>query len=193
MIAFLKGRLMEVATDHVVLDVNGVGYEAAASGQTLDQLQSLRDQVVSLLIYTHVREDQLQLFGFAHPEEKALFLSLLKVNGIGPRVALSILSGAPWAQIYELIEKGEAKALSSLPKVGKKTAEQIILTLQGKLVRVDDTKKTNSSSQWQQISFALVNLGFKAPSVDSFVSTLPKEIQVEEGVRQGLLALSKNA
>lgn len=192
MIAFLKGQLIEVATDHVIVDVNGVGYEAAASLQTLGQLQSLLNQAVSLLIYTHVREDQLQLFAFLYPEEKSLFLSFLKVNGIGPRVAMTILSGASWSQIYDHIEKGDAKALSSLPKVGKKTAEQIILTLQGKLVRVDDKKKSASSSQWQQISFALVNLGFKSSTVDSFVTGLPKDINIEEGVRQGLLALSKN-
>ncbi len=192
MIGYLRGKLIEVAVDHILIDVNGVGYEAAASLQTMDHLHSLKDQVVSLLIYTHVREDQLQLFAFLHPEEKSLFLSFLKVNGIGPKVALSILSGAPWSQIYDLIEKGDAKSLSSLPKVGKKTAEQIILTLQGKLVRVDDKKLSTGNSQSQQISFALVNLGFKSSVVDTFVSSLPKDINIEEGVRQGLLALSKN-
>ncbi len=192
MIGYLKGQLVETTMDHLIIDVNGVGYEAAASLQTMDQLQSLKDQTVALLIYTHVREDQLQLFAFLHAEEKALFLSFLKVNGIGPRVALSILSGAPWSQIYEFIEKGDAKALSSLPKVGKKTAEQIILTLQGKLVRVDDKKKSSGPTQSQQISFALVNLGFKSSIVDSFVSSLSKDVNIEEGVRQGLLTLSKN-
>lgn len=192
MIANLKGQLIEIATDHLILDVNGVGYEAAASLPTLDQLRSSLGQTVALKIYTHVREDQLQLFAFLHPEEKSLFLSFLKVNGIGPKVALSILSGASWSQIYDLIEKGDAKALSSLPKVGKKTAEQIILTLQGKLVRADDKTKAGTSAQWQQISFALVNLGFKPAIVDTFVSNLPKDINIEEGVRQGLMALSKN-
>lgn len=192
MIGYLKGKLIEVATDHLLIDVNGVGYEALASAQTLDQLQSLKDQTVSLLIYTHVREDQLQLFSFLQPEEKSLFLSFLKVNGIGPKVALSILSGATWTHIYDIIERGDAKALSGLPKVGKKTAEQIILTLQGKLVRVESKKGSASNSQAQQISFALVNLGFKSSIVDSFVSTLSKDINIEEGVRQGLLALSKN-
>lgn len=192
MIGFLKGNLVEITSDHLIIDVNGVGYEALSSLQTLDQLQGFKDQPVSLLIYTHVREDQLQLFAFIHPEEKSLFLSFLKVNGIGPKVALSILSGASWSQIYDLIEKGDAKALSSLPKVGKKTAEQIILTLQGKLVRVENKKIATRNSQSQQISFALVNLGFKSSVVDSFVSSLPKDIDIEEGVRQGLLALSKN-
>lgn len=192
MIAYLKGQLIEIATDHVIVDVNGVGYEAAASLPTLDQLRASLGQTVVLRIYTHVREDQLQLFAFLYPEEKSLFLSFLKVNGIGPKVALTILSGATWSQIYDLIERGDAKGLSSLPKVGKKTAEQIILTLQGKLVRADDKTKTGESSQWQQISFALVNLGFKPAIVDNFVSNLPKDINIEEGVRQGLLALSKN-
>ncbi len=192
MIAYLKGQLIEIATDHVIVDVNGVGYEAAASLPTIDQLRSFQGQTVALRIYTHVREDQLQLFAFLHPEEKSLFLSFLKVNGIGPKVALTILSGATWSQIYDLIERGDAKGLSSLPKVGKKTAEQIILTLQGKLVRADDQTKSGGSSQWQQISFALVNLGFKSSTVDNFVSGLPKDINIEEGVRQGLLALSKN-
>jgi Holliday junction DNA helicase RuvA len=100
------------------------------------------------------------------------------------------LSGGRVEQITELIESGNAKGLSSLPKVGKKTAEQIILTLQGKLVRAETTPATVRNEKQKQIHTALLNLGFKAPKVEEFVSALPKDIEVEEGVRRGLSALS---
>ena len=191
MIGFLRGKVFEMESESLTLDVQGVGYEILCSAGTLDEIRQRKNETLSIWIYTYVREDQLQLFGFTAKEEKSLFLSLLKVNGVGPKSAMGILSGASWAKIYEMIEKGDARGLTSLPKLGKKTAEQIILTLQGKLVRVQDKNQT-SSNQLEQISFALVNLGFKGPVVESFLNTLPVDIEIEEGVRLGLSALSKN-
>ena len=122
MIAYLRGKLLEVTTDTAVIDVQGVGYETLCSGRTLDQLRMQVGQELRLWIYTHVREDALQLFGFGSRQEKEVFLSLLKVNGVGPKSALSILSGAEAEKIIGFIEAGDAKALSNLPKIGKKTA-----------------------------------------------------------------------
>lgn len=191
MIGFLRGKKINLEIDHLLLDVQGVGYELWCSGRTLEKVQSFSSSDwISFWIHTHVREDQLQLFGFLEKEEKNLFLSLIKVNGIGPKVAMGLLSKSSWQQIFDLIERGDAKALSSLPKIGKKTAEQIILTLQGKLIRAESS--TKGSEKWQQISFALVNLGFKSQVVETFVGTLPTEIEIEEGVRLGLQSLSKN-
>lgn len=189
MIGYLKGRLLSTETDSCLIDVGGVGYEFHASNQTIDDLVSKKTVDTVIWVYTHVREDALILFGFSTKEEKALFLSLLKVNGVGPKMAQSILSGASIESLHEMIEAGNAKGLSALPKVGKKTAEQIILTLQGKLVRVDRPKKTQSKKQFE-ISSALVHLGFKQQNVDEFIQTLPTDIEVEEGVRRGLGALS---
>lgn len=193
MIASIKGICVEVEGETAIVDVSGVGYEIYASASTLGELQNQIKKNVQLSIYTHVREDQLTLFGFISKLEKSLFLSLLKVNGIGPKVALNILSGAGFERIYEFIENGDAKALSSLPRVGKKTAEQIILTLKGQLVKIDTTPLQAKTSELQQkLVFALVNLGFKSVHVESFVTTLPVEIDFEEGLRRGLAQLSQN-
>ncbi|WP_415061910.1 Holliday junction branch migration protein RuvA [Bdellovibrio sp.] len=189
MIGYLRGKIIEVLSDAALLDVQGVGYEIHASSNTLGDLQALLGKDIIVWVHTHVREDALQLFGFHSKEEKNLFLSLLKVNGVGPKMALSILSGGRPAQIQEMIEAGNAKALSGLPKVGKKTAEQIILTLKGKLVSIEETIKGRSEAH-TQITSALLNLGYKSQLVDQFVATLPTEMSLEEGVRKGLQTLS---
>ena len=192
MIGYLKGRLVEVTAETAIIDVGGVGYEILASGNTLSDMQNLVSKELIIWIHTHVREDAFQLFGFIAKEEKNLFLSLLKVNGVGPKMALSILSGGRVQQIHDMIESSDAKALSGLPKVGKKTAEQIILTLKGKLVlleKAENAPKKKVSSPHPEISSALMNLGFKPLAVEQFVSSLPKDAEVEEGVRKGLAAL----
>lgn len=189
MIGYLRGQLLSIDEESVVLDVAGVGYEVLCSSISLSALFERVGTEVGLWVHTHVREDALQLFGFREKSEKTLFLSLLKVNGIGPKSALNVLSGAEVGTILDWIEDGDAKALSKLPKIGKKTAEQMILTLQGKLVRAEAPKAAQSDHQ-KQIFTALVNLGFKTQKVEEFITGLPREIAVEEGVRRGLTILS---
>lgn len=189
MIGYLRGKIIEVLSDSALIDVQGVGYEILASANTLMDLQGLLGKDIIVWIHTHVREDALQLFGFHSKDEKTLFLSLMKVNGVGPKLALNILSGGRPAHIQEMIEAGNAKGLSSLPKVGKKTAEQIILTLKGKLVSIEETIKGKSENH-TQITSALLNLGYKAQLVDQFVANLPKDIPLEDGVRKALQTLS---
>jgi Holliday junction DNA helicase RuvA len=190
MIGFLRGEVVELQPEYFILDVQGVGYEIYASLQTLAQISENTNKTISIWIYTHVREDALILFGFKYREEKNLFLSLLKVNGVGPKMAIGILSGAPYDRLVEMIESSDAKALSQLPRVGKKTAEQIILSLKGKLVRVPE-KTVEGSHQRQQVSSALINLGFKPQLVDEYVSQLAKELSVEESIRGGLAKLTQ--
>ncbi|MEQ1722400.1 MAG: Holliday junction branch migration protein RuvA [Pseudobdellovibrio sp.] len=191
MIAFLEGTVFDVSTESFIINVNGVGYDVSAAAQTLADVQVLLGQKMKVWIYSHVREDAFQLFGFLAKPEKEFFLQLLKVNGVGPKSALTLMSGAPLLQIQDWIESSDAKALSSLPKVGKKTAEQIILTLQGKLVRVEPkTKGPRLNETHRQISSALVNLGFKNQNVDQFVGTLNQTITIEDGVREGLKKLT---
>ncbi len=194
MIARLNGLLIDIHPDHVVIDINGVGYEVYASTNMVADLSELIHKVVSVYIHTHVREDVIQLFGFLEKEEKEFFLALLKVNGIGPKSALSVLSGARLNHIIEMIEGEDVKGLSKLPKVGKKTAEQMILTLKGKLVISEKEMKSVVSPlsvQQKQISSALVNLGFKMQDVSMFMDDLDPKISIEEGIRQGLSALSQ--
>ena len=191
MIGRLQGTLVECHLDSVLIDIQGVGYEVFPHARALGELQSQMGEQTLLWIYTHVREDVLQLFGFLSNDEKSLFLQLLKVNGVGPKLALNILSGATDEQITLWIEGGDAKALSQIPKVGKKIAEQIILTLQGKLVRVEAPQKQLQSKKLKEIHFALTNLGVKPTVVDEFLTTLPEAVEVEEGIRLGLSQLSQ--
>jgi len=191
MIGYLEGLVFDVTTDHMILKVNGVGYEILTTNQTLADAQMIMGQNISLWIYSHIREDAFSLFGFLTKPEKDFFMQLLKVNGVGPKMALTMMSGGPLAQIQAWIEAGDAKSLSSLPKIGKKTAEQIILTLQGKLVLIDSKSKGSVRPEThRQIASALVNLGFKPQLVDQFIETIPKASTLEEGVRQGLQKLS---
>ena len=192
MIGFLEGQIFDVTADQFILKVNGVGYEVSATAQTLSDVQILMGQNIQIWIYSHIREDAFQLFGFLTRPEKEFFTQLLKVNGIGPKSALTVMSGAPVMQIQSWIEAGDAKALSALPKIGKKTAEQIVLTLQGKLVLIETSKnKSNLKSEThRQIASALVNLGFKSQLVDEFVGSVTATSTLEEGVRLGLQKLT---
>lgn len=188
MIGYLQGRPLRISSDHMTLLVQGVGYELSCSAQTLNDLDG--KSFVEVWVYTHVREDALQLFGFSTELEKALFLSLLKVNGVGPKSALNIVSGAPSAQIVQWIEDSNVGALTGLPKIGKKSAEQIVLTLQGKLVRADQPGGSQRFLARSQIVSALVNLGFRIGDVEKVVDRMPAETDLEQGLRQGLSALT---
>ncbi len=196
MIARLHGELVEVNEDSCVLMCGGVGYELHCSLSTLAEIQELKNKPVLMQVHTHVREDALQLFGFTTTVEKAMFLSLLKVNGIGPKSAVNILGGATVNQIWNMIEGEDVKALSKLPKVGKKTAEQMILSLKGKLVLAEENGKTMKravSTVQSQVSSALINLGFRSQDVEIVMSSMDfvaDKFSVEEGIRQGLAALT---
>ncbi|MBX3021942.1 MAG: Holliday junction branch migration protein RuvA [Bdellovibrionales bacterium] len=188
MIGYLQGRPLRFSSDQVILLVQGVGYELHCSAQTLAALEGRA--FVEVWVHTHVREDALQLFGFATEIERALFLSLLKVNGIGPKSAVTALSGASTAQIVEWIEAANVSALTKLPKIGKKSAEQIVLTLQGKLVRGADSMVSSRFVARPQIVSALVNLGFRLGDVEKVVDQMSVDTDLEGGLRQGLSALT---
>lgn len=188
MIGYLQGRPLRFFSDHMILLVQGVGYELYCSSNTLTDLEG--KSMIEVWVHTHVREDALQLFGFSTEQERALFLSLLKVNGIGPKSAMTILSGAPAVHIIQWIEDANAGALSKLPKIGKKSAEQIVLTLQGKLVRSAEAGGAQRFSARSQIVSALVNLGFRLTDVERVVDSMPPDTNFEGGLRQGLAGLT---
>lgn len=194
MISYLKGHIVDEAIETVTIDVNGVGYQLFCSQNTLDHFFGAQE--VTVWVHTHVREDAFLLYGFATKMEKQIFESLIKVNGVGPKMALKILSGAAIGTVAEMIESADVKSLMKLPKVGKKTAEQIILTLKGKLqIELSDNEKSAKSSKspvMSQVHSALVNLGFRSSDVEEVVETLPKDISFEAGVREGLALLSGN-
>lgn len=187
MISYLAGKPMQIGQDQLAVLVGGVGYEVWSSGNSLASFEGR--EAVEVFVHTVVREDAIQLYGFASMQEKQIFLSLLKVNGIGPKLALNILSGTSVDQLVQMIEAGDAQRLSKLPKIGKKTAEQMILTLQGKLVRVDGNPSLKTELRNQLVS-ALVNLGFRLQEVEPTVDRLGAISDLESGVRKALAALS---
>lgn len=132
MIAWLRGTLVEKEADSVVVDVGGVGYRLFVSNQTLDRLPA-KGQAVELMAHMVVREDAIQLYGFLEYEEKQAFISLLGVNGIGPRLARAILSGIRPGELAGAVAKGESQRLQNIPGVGKRMAQRIVVELKGKV------------------------------------------------------------
>jgi Holliday junction DNA helicase RuvA len=188
MIGFIQGKVLEINEENLLLNVRGIGYELTCSIFTIEKAQS--SDWLNLWVHTHVREDALQLFGFSSRAEKRMFLSLIKITGIGPKSAIHILSGASLEQLMAMIERGDVKALSKLPKVGKKTAEQMILALKGHLVLDEEVSGKTFFHSRDEIISALVHLGFKLSEVEKVVDRMPAEVDVQTGVRQGLSLLS---
>lgn len=192
MIGYLRGVVKDSTEESILLEVAGVGYEVAVSASNLFDLQAQTGQVAELWVYTHVREDALQLYGFISPEEKSFFLTLLKVNGVGPKLALGILGGASVSVIAQMIEDEDIKGLTRLPKVGKKTAEQMVLSLKGKLVLADDKGKPKSVPAQSNLVSALVNLGYKPQEVEKIIGDIPTDLDLQESLRRGLQLLTKS-
>ena len=190
MIAFLQGDILSInlINHSLILNVNGVGYELICSQNSLDKM--VVGDSFNFHVYTHVKEDALQLYGFYSFLEKQTFLSLLRVNGVGPKMALGILSASPVERLTDMINSGDVKGLVQLPKIGKKTAEQIILSLKGKLNLLNGGIDKKPSKARDEIVSALVNLGFKLSEVETVVDQLDDNCGLQDGIREGLAVLS---
>lgn len=165
MIGFLKGYLLDSSPDHVLLDVNGVGYSVRVPFSTYCQIESMdRSEVVELYIRTHVREDALDLYGFTTTEEKRVFEKLIGVNGIGPRLAQVIMSGMSWEDLLTALASASVARLIRIPGVGKKTAERMVLELKESAAEMRaelDHAPVEESSHRQNLVSALINLGYR--------------------------------
>ncbi len=172
MIARLRGRLYPRANEEIIVDVGGVGYQVFVSAQTFATLPAEGSEV-DLEIVTHLREDALQLFGFAHAAERVLFQLLLSVSGIGPRLAVNILSGMPTAELREAIRRRDLVRLTRIAGVGKKTAERLCVELTDKLLALPEDRPTKRDGAVNdvvaQAVSALVNLGFRDPEAAAAV------------------------
>ena len=175
MIASLTGRLASKHPGGVVIDVQGVGYDVLIPLSTYYRLPD-PDQPLSLTIHTHVREDAIQLFGFSTPREKDAFLMLLGVSGIGPKLALSVISSLSVDDLAAAIRHNDQKALASVPGIGKKSAARLALELQDKVEKLGAaagpraTKTGEPSSKLTDDALsALVNLGYKAADVKDVI------------------------
>lgn len=183
MIGFLRGKLVQKTPPQLVLDVQGVGYEVEAPMTTFYDLPALGQEVK---LHTHlvVREDAHILFGFASETERMLFRTLIKVNGVGPKLALTILSGQSVAEFYRCVDDNDVKALVRLPGVGQKTAERLIIETRGRLPALSDSGKASSPEQSpavmgnspkQEAITALCALGYKPQDAARMVQAIPVE------------------
>ena len=178
MIGYLEGTLKTLDATRAILLAGGVGYEVHISLSTYYRLEGKRD--VAMEIYTHVREDALALYGFASAEEKNAFEKLISISGIGPTLAQKILSGIDANDLADAIARGDARKLSTIPGVGKKTAERICLELRDKLVAIAPaTAQPTAPSRLSvddDVQSALVNLGYRAKDAELAVEKARQEL-----------------
>jgi len=201
MIAVLKGKLFETGLAEVVIDVNGVGYGVMIPMSTYDKLPKVGEEA-TLFIHTHVREDAITLFGFATKEEKSLFNMLLSVSGIGPKLALSVLSSMSIPSFCMATASGDVKVLSKISGIGKKTAERLVVELKDKVSKLPGASPfaravpDEKAQAAEDALLALEQLGFvrlKAQkAIHEIVSLMKPEECTSEGIiRKALQELNK--
>ena len=187
MIASLRGKRVERTPEGLVLDVGGVGYLVHATPRALARAAGAAE--TTLPTYLAVREDALQLYGFADGEERELFVHLLAVNGIGPKVALAVVSGSPAAELRRAIALGDAARFQAIPGIGKKTAERIVLELKERLA--DEAVPISAAAGTRPhlvARDALVELGYSVGEAEQALASVDPDLTPEERVRQALRA-----
>ena len=171
MIGLLRGQLIEKRPNVVLLDVAGVGYQVLIPLSTFTSLGGLHDEV-TLLVHTHVREDQLLLYGFLTAREKQCFELLISASGVGPSLALKILSGMSLDELVPAIRQSDLAQLVRIPGVGRKTAERIVVELRDKLAAVEvasSAKPATRSQTEEDVASALLNLGYERRAVEKAI------------------------
>jgi Holliday junction DNA helicase RuvA len=202
MIALLTGRLAFKAPTHLALDVQGVGYEVFIPLSTYYGLPNL-NETTSLSIHTHVREDAIQLFGFLTPQEKDAFVLLTSVSGIGPKLALSVLSSLSVSDLVSAIRGADLEKLATVPGIGKKSAGRIALELKDKLTKLDPSpmvsaqmsEGTKPDTTFDDALSALVNLGYRPQDAKGALQQVkkmkPDSLPLKELIRDSLKELAR--
>ena len=192
MIGKLTGTLLEKNPPEVLLDCNGVGYEVNVPMSTFYNLPAVGERV-SLLTQFIVREDAQLLYGFATAPERQAFRELIKISGVGPRTALSVLSGMGVGDLAQAISLQEAGRLVKVPGIGKKTAERLLLELKGKLgAELGDSARAQPGGEAQaDILQALLALGYSDKEAAAALKALPADVGVSEGIKLALKALAR--
>lgn len=187
MIGWLRGKLLRKQPPHLLLDVQGVGYEVEAPMSTF---YGLPDSGTEITLYTHlvVREDAQVLFGFASEAERRLFRSLIRVNGVGPRLALTILSGVSTEQFVHAVRANDTAALTRLPGIGKKTAERLVVEMRDRLESLDAGSPVGGGAPARDEALAaLVALGYKPQEAGRMLQAIPDAgLSSEELIRRAL-------
>ena len=197
MIAHLRGRILDKQPNRIVVDVAGVGYDVSVPLSTFYGLGDTGSEI-ALRIHTHVREDALLLYGFATRLEQDLFERLIAISGIGPKVALAVLSGIEPADLIRAIERSDLARLTAIPGVGKKTSERIVLELKDRLPKVAQAPAAGDalppSTLRDDVLSALINLGYHRPlaekAVESAIKATP-DGDFERTLRQALRELAR--
>lgn len=193
MIGQLSGRLLDKSPTRVLLDVNGVGYEVLIPLSTFEQLGSAGANA-TLLTHLHVREDILQLYGFASHNEKQLFQLLLNVNGVGPKLAQGILSGCSVQMFCNYVKQGATAALTKIPGIGKKTAERLVLELRDRIEKWDIAQEQTGAPKGpaalsEEALLALISLGYPRNEAEKAIRQVLAEheaLPVEELLKHAL-------
>jgi holliday junction DNA helicase RuvA len=190
MIGRLTGLLAEKSPPQLLIDVNGVGYEVDVPMSSFYNLPGLGEKV-TLLTHFVVREDAQVLFGFLTHEERATFRKLVKISGIGPRTALSILSGLSVNDLAVAVSQKNAARLSKVPGIGKKTADRLLLELDGKLGEALTTPVSITDGAQSDILQALLALGYSDREAAAVMKALPADVGVSDGIKLALKSLAR--
>lgn len=201
MIAFLRGKVLNVTSDHVIIDVNGVGYRVFIPSNLANHFSSIGKEV-DLFTYFHVKEDQMQLFGFLDPGDKEMFEMLLEVGGIGPKLALGILSAVTKDKLAQAIVEEKISLLTKLPGIGKKTAQRLILELKDKIAKSnmffpkDNKLPDQRLDAYNDALDALLGLGYSQKEVEPLLQAILEEkgynISLDVLIKSVLQELGKN-
>jgi len=183
-IATLRGKPVAQRPDGLVLDVGGVGYLLQATPRALRRASGVGE--VALETYLHVREDTLQLFGFADTAERELFELLLSVQGVGPKVALAIVSGSPPAELRRAIVLEDTACFEAIPGIGRKTAQRVVLELKEKLGAAPDAPASDGDAPHLVARDALVGLGYSVLEAEKALAQVDPDLPAEERVRLAL-------
>ena len=193
MIAYLRGKLIARHPNQAILETAGVGYDVTISVPTFSELPALGSEV-ALHIHTHVREDQLALYGFLKAEEKQLFEKLITVSGIGPKLAITILSGMAAHELGNAIRGNDLARLTKIPGIGRKTAERLVLELRDKLPAAGQHEIAAVpafSAVQEDVLSALVNLGYQRAAAEKALTSGSKDGSFDMMFRGALSAMSK--
>lgn len=194
MIAYLKGNLLQKSPSQIVIDISGVGYCATIPLSTYFKLGEVNEPV-ELFVYTHLTDNALSLFGFSTKEERDIFLKLINISGIGPKLALNVLSGIGPSELEEAVKSSDVTRISLIPGIGKKTALRIALELQEKMEKKEKLLAVKDSPEKEELVSALMNLGFKRKEVEIVVNETIKAFSSRAGfeklLRESLRKLAK--
>ena len=180
MLDFINGIVEEIGSDHITIYTNGIGFKVFTPNPYVFK----ENTESKVYLYNHIREDDYSLYGFKSKEERELFLKLLNVKGLGPKVAMPILATGSIEGIMDAIDRENILYLTKFPKVGEKLARQIILDLKGKLVAKQDTKVVN-----EELKEVLESLGYKGVDIKRIITEVDSTLSIEEQVKEALKLL----